>query len=144
MNVGFAELFIIIFIVAIVYIPQIFFCLTLQNALKQVNPQMVTLSPGKVWLLLIPIFSLGWNFYVVIQVRDSLKREYQERKLPEQDDFGFTLGMTMSGLAIASVLPIVGVLAGITYLVFWILYWVKITYHKNNLIAGSLSLNAPE
>ena len=144
-NTGPAELagmlFAFIFILAVLYVPLIFFCLTLQNTLKQTQPQNRTMSPGQVWLLLIPIFSLGWGFYVVIQVRDALRREYQTRDLPVTDDFGFAIGMTMAGLACGVIIPFLGLFMGIGHLVLWIIYWVKITGYKNNLMIQSQTLN---
>ncbi|MDH5679977.1 MAG: hypothetical protein OEZ36_00200, partial [Spirochaetota bacterium] len=79
--------------------------------------------------------------YVVIQVRDALRREYQTRDLPVTDDFGFAIGMTMAGLACGVIIPFLGLFMGIGHLVLWIIYWVKITGYKNNLMIQSQTLN---
>ncbi|SRR5215203_1959020 len=60
-------------------IPAIFFLLTQQNTLKAIQPHNRAMSPGQVWLQLIPIFGMIWQFFVVSKISDSLRRELAAR-----------------------------------------------------------------
>lgn len=40
----------------------IFYILTLSRALQKCSPQLRTMKPGMVWLLLIPLFNVLWQF----------------------------------------------------------------------------------
>jgi heme/copper-type cytochrome/quinol oxidase subunit 2 len=84
-QLGSSEILIIFFIVfGVVLIPGIFFLLTQQNTLKEIHPQNRTMSPGEVWLQLIPLFNIVWSFIVVSRIAESLKRE-----LASQASFSF-------------------------------------------------------
>ena len=73
----------------VLLVPTIFFLLALQDALTLCAPPNRKMSPGQVWLLLIPIFSLGWNFVVVNALSDSLHKEYMRRVLQTMKDKGW-------------------------------------------------------
>jgi len=138
-NLGVPELLIILMVVliafAIVLIPQIFFALTLQKALNRCAPQNRTMSPGMVWLLLIPLFNLVWNFIVVSRMSASLTSEYRARQMPIDTDAGNAMGVAYSILFVCSVVPVLGILAGLACLVCWIIYWVKIAGYSARLAA---------
>ena len=57
---------------AIFLVPAIFYLLTLQKALNRCSPESRAMQPGMVWLLLIPLFNLVWQFFVVINIAKSL------------------------------------------------------------------------
>ncbi|HTV83481.1 MAG TPA: hypothetical protein VME18_12600 [Acidobacteriaceae bacterium] len=63
--------------VAMIYFPGI-----LQNALRKCAPASRTMTPGKVWLTLIPLFGLVWQFFVVLNVADSLEIEFKRVGIP--------------------------------------------------------------
>ncbi len=138
MNFGGAEagLIVIIVIVAIAIglIPMIFYLLTLQNTLKEVQPQNRQMEPGQVWLLFIPLFGLVWHFIIVNRIADSLRAEFQQRQIPLQEDRpGAGIGITHCALNCASVIPFLGSLCALAGLVCWIIYWVKIANYKTML-----------
>ena len=115
------------------YIPLIFFLISLQGVLRNIAPKNRTLSPGLVWLDLIPVFNLAWNFVLVIQVSQALKREAEERGLKDVGDCGYGLGLAMSILWIFVFIPFLGGLTWVAALVLWILYWVKVVEIKDRL-----------
>ena len=43
----------------------IFFLIAQQNTLKSIKPHNRKMQPGEVWLQLIPVFNLIWQFIVV-------------------------------------------------------------------------------
>jgi hypothetical protein len=131
MAVGFLIGFAIIF--AIFLIPAIFFNLTLQKALNRCAPENRAMQPGMVWLLLIPLFNLVWQFLVVINVAKSLGAEFQKRGMAEEPEPGKTLGLVMCILVCCGIIPYLGVLCSIGALICWIMYWVKIAGYSSKL-----------
>lgn len=104
----------------------IFYCLTLQKALNRCAPQNRAMSPGLVWLYLIPLFNLIWHFFIVINMAKSLHAEFVYRGMAEEPNPGQGIGLAACILNVASNVPYIGFLAGIGFLVCWIMYWVKI------------------
>jgi hypothetical protein len=138
-TLGLPELIVILTVVAIAFmitmIPLAFFAWTLQKALNRCAPQNRAMTPGLVWLLLIPLFNMVWNFIVVTKVGASLAAEYRARKMPIEDSPGMALGIAYSILYIGSFIPVLGIFAGIACLVCWIIYWVKIAGFSARLAA---------
>lgn len=132
-----AILGVIFFVFIIMLIPTIFYLLTLQKTLAAVQEKNQAMSPGMVWLNLIPIFALGWHFYIVAKIRDSLKAEYSDRGLTGEDDFGYKLGLTMCILGCCGLIPVIGGLISLGCLVVWIIYWVKIAGYKKELVEAT-------
>lgn len=124
---------VILIVLAVVLIPYIFYLLTLQKALSRVSEPNREMSPGLVWLNLIPIFSLGWQIYTVIKIANSLRKEYGKRGIQEQGSFGYGIGLAFSILAIVSIIPYIGTIAALAGLVCWIIYWVQIAGYSGKL-----------
>ena len=111
---------------AILLIPTIFFLLTAQKALARCSPESRTLSPGLVWLLLVPLLNLVWIFIVVINVSKSLGNEFRRRGIPESPAPGQGVGLAWAICAVLSWIPVLGGFLGLAALVCWIIYWVKV------------------
>src|SRR5580658_6568217 len=124
LTAGFAIVGLIIF--AIFIIPWIFYCLTLQKALNRCAPENRAMGPGLVWLLFIPLFNLVWHFFVVINMAKSLGAEFQKRGIPEEPQPGKTMGLVMCILSCCSLIPFLGTIVAVGFLICWIIYWVKI------------------
>jgi hypothetical protein len=105
----------------------IFYLLTLMRALQKCSPQSRTMQPGMVWLLLIPLFNLVWQFFVVMGLSNSLGNEFRARGMMNAPrEPGKQVGLAMSVCSVCGLVPFVRVLAGPVGLVLWIMYWVKI------------------
>ena len=130
-----AVLFILtVFTFAIFLIPAILFLLTLQNTLKRVHKKNRIIEPGQVWLNLIPLFNIVWQFIMINRIADSLKNEFSERNIPIKEDRpGAQIGVAYCILNLCGVIPVLGGLASLAGLVCWIVYWVKISNYKNQL-----------
>ncbi len=125
---------VILIVIGICLIPYIFFLITLQGTLARVRQENREMDPGLVWLNLIPLFSLGWMFYTVIKIANSLRREFVSRGRPEpMDGYGFNLGIAMCICSCCGIIPFLGILAGLAGLVLWIIYWVKMAGYKREL-----------
>ena len=107
-------------------IPSVFFLLTLQKALTRVAPERRTMNPPMVWLGLIPLFNIVWNFLMVIALSKSLGAELTSRNIPHEAEPGKTIGLVWASLGAACLIPGLGFLLGIPVLILWIIYWVKI------------------
>ena len=129
-------LFIVVVILLILCIPiiiGIFYCLTLQKALNRCAPQNRAMSPGLVWLFLIPVFNVVWHFFIVINMAKSLHAEFVSRNMVEEQSPGQGIGLTACILHVCSFIPYVGGLAGIAFLICWIMYWVKIAGYSDKI-----------
>lgn len=136
---------IIIITIILCLIPAIFYLLTQQNTLKAIRHENRFMSPGEVWLQLIPLFGIVWAFIVVTKISKSIKKElaynnqlsfdstpYDSVDL-ESDRPTYQIGMAMCILFAASIIPVIGTLFSIGGLVCWIIYWVKLSQYKNQI-----------
>ena len=124
----------IFILVAICVLPGIFYLITLQNTLKEVSPENRKMNPGQVWLLLIPLFNIVWQFVIVNRIADSLKNEFIKRNiLIDEDRPGYSIGLAYCILGCCSCIPVLSILTSIAGLVCWIIYWVKISDYKRKL-----------
>ena len=136
-SLGLGEL-IVIFVISLIIgavclIPGIFYLLTLQKCLQRCSPQSRTMSPGQVWLMLIPLFNLVWQFIVVSQISSSLANEFRPRRMIEEPEPGKAIGLAYCILFVCGVIPFLAVLTSIAGLVCWIIYWVKIADYSREL-----------
>jgi hypothetical protein len=120
---------------AILLIPTIFFLLALQKALTRCSPESRTLSPGLVWLQLVPLLNIVWIFINVINVSKSLGNEFRKRGIPESPAPAQGVGLAWAICSVVSIIPFVGYLTGIAALVCWIIYWVKVAGYSSQIAA---------
>jgi len=121
------HLLILMFMALLVVLPAVFYLLTLQKALARCSQQARTTSPESVWLMLIPLFNLVYQFILVINVSKSLGNEFARRGIANADpELGKSLGIAACVLNVGSVIPLLGIPLAIAGLVCWIIYWVKI------------------
>lgn len=138
-------------------IPAVLFLLTQQNTLKVIQPENRELSPGLVWLQLIPIFNLYWIFVVVTRIADSISKEivsFQDDSILGIPDYDaveaigdrptYKIGMTYCCLFILDTLLVcienyffeLSTLQGavaLAMMICWIIYWVKLANNKRKL-----------
>ncbi len=111
----------------------IFYLLNLQNLLKECSLDNQQIPPGNVWLMLIPLFNIVFQFIMYQKISESIKREFESRGRPQSGDYLKSIGLAMSILTICSIVPILGGLCSIANLVLFIMYWVKSNGFKNQL-----------
>ena len=105
----------------------VLFLLTLQNALKKCAPASRTMKPGKVWLMLIPVFGFVWQFIIVLNISKSLKNEFARRGMPcSEENPGQATGLAMCVCGCCIFIPLVGEFVGAAGFVLWIVYWNRI------------------
>lgn len=120
-------------VLVIALVVMIFFLRTLSTALSRCRPANRAMEPGQVWLNLIPIFSIVWQFITVIRVADSLRNEFYDRGWDDRQDFGRGMGMASCTLNLLGAIPYIGMLFGLGGLVCFVIYWVQIAGHSRTL-----------
>ena len=83
------------------------------------------MSPGMVFLLLIPLFSLIWNFFVYQRLPESYQSYFAAQGRTDVGDCGKQLGLWYAICAACSLVPCVNSFAGIAGLVLLIMFLVK-------------------
>ncbi len=115
-------------------LPAIFYILTLSRALTKCSPALVTIEPGMLWLLLVPFVNLVWHFFVVLGMAKSLGNEFRARNIQGiEPEPGQSVGIPMCICGACGIIPVLGLLAGLAYLVLWIVYWAKIAEYSRML-----------
>jgi hypothetical protein len=137
---------------ALFVIPWIFFLITQQNTLKAIQPENRSMSPGQVWLQMIPLFGLFWQYIVVIRISDSLRAEINSwandtifgaegsqvvNFSSSRPTYGIGLAMCIcwSSIIFLNLIGIRGLagLGSLGGLVCWIIYWVQLAQAKNKV-----------
>ncbi|MDZ8119264.1 hypothetical protein [Pontiella agarivorans] len=115
-------------------IPTIFWLLTLQKALGRCRVENQAMAPSMVWLMLIPLFNIVWQFILVINVSKSLKNEFESLNVqPDTAEPGKAVGLAMCILNVISAIPYLGSVLGIGSLICWIIHWVKIAGYSSQI-----------
>lgn len=137
------EVMIVFIFLGLLLIPKIFFIITLQSTLQAIAPENRKMPLANVWLLLIPIFSLAWNFIVVNNMADAIKAELAAKQIHTAEARpAYDLGLAMCILDCICLIPIVNFLAGIGAIICWILYWLKINGYKTQIINTQLPVQS--
>ena len=141
----------ILVMLGIFFIPYIFFILTQYSTLQAIQPDNRLMNPAEVWLQLIPVVGLIWQFVVVARFADSIQREYQaqqdisflgmgdgelQEKIKER--VTYTTGFNYCLLLVFSFIPVIGIFIGIAMLVLWITYWNQLIKHRDMIRAAGL------
>jgi len=122
----------------------IIFILSLSQALSKCSRSSRTMEPGMVWLMLVPLFNLVWQFLVVIALAKSLGNEFRARGIPNiEPEPGKSIGIAMSVCAVCGIIPLVNLLALPAQLVFLIIYWAKIADFSRRLDLAPAAINSP-
>ena len=120
----------------------VFYLGLLARILKKCSPPTRTMEPGLVWLLLIPLVSSIWIFFVVIALAKSLGNEFRLRNIPADNEPGKSIGIGMAVCGACSFIPIVNLLTGPIAFVLWIVYWVKMAGYSKMLDAAPANPSA--
>lgn len=121
----------------------VFVCWILSSACSSVPAEHREIEPGLVWLLLIPCFGVLWNFFVFPRISRSFRRGFTALGDESRGDCGEAMGWWIAGCAIGSIIPCVGYIAGLAYLVLLIIYLVKVNGLKDELRRLSPSSSTP-
>jgi hypothetical protein len=127
--------FILTFILfLIIIIPCVLYLWTLKETILACSKRNRTISPNMVWLVLIPL--VGAIFYIlfIIEVSNTLSKEYLMRGLPDNSRSLKKLGITLFIFQLLGAIPIVGYFFVVVGIILLIIYWVKINKSKNLIL----------
>jgi hypothetical protein len=92
------------------------------------------MEPGMVFLSLIPLFGAIWNFFIVLRIASSLKKEFDDRGLrSDGGDYGQTIGLWGLILNIIGCAPV-----GLIMIIMWLF---KIRGYTAQLAGGGAPRN---
>jgi hypothetical protein len=119
-------------------------CLLLYNAQNAIPPEHRKIEPGMIWLLLIPLFNLVWNFFVFLRIPESYESYFRSIGR-DVGDAGKKIGLAYAICAACSIIPCVGPFAGLAGLVLLIIFLVKIYQLKGQIgvPAGGFPVSPP-
>ena len=134
-------------------VPVIFFFLTQQRTLELVRAANRRMRPVQVWLQLIPVFGLIWQFIVIKKISDSIRDElntptgdsiFAEDPIPQSNKPTYNAGISYAALFCISTLPLLFLksLAALAGLGAWINYWVQLSRYKKKLKERALLMNS--
>ncbi len=110
-------------------------CWVITSALKRVPAEHRRMEPGQVWLLMIPCFSIIWNFFVFARVSESFQSYFNSVGRTDMGDCGKQLGLWYSISAVGCLIPFVNIVAGLVALILMILTLVKFHQMKDMIPA---------
>ncbi len=112
---------------------QVVVCVLLYLCFTRLAPEHRKLAPGLVWLLLIPVFNLVWNFFVVLRLAESYQSQFRAIGREDVGDAGWGIGLAYAICAAGSIVPCLNVLAAPAALVLLIIYLVKVMSLRGQL-----------
>jgi hypothetical protein len=114
-------------------------CFFLHKLYKAVPVQRRQMTPGLVWLLLIPLFGLIWNFFVFPKLSGSYKTCFEAAGDSTAGTCNSGLAWAYPILCVVMYIPLVSVIAGPAALVVVVAYIVKMFELKGRLEGLALS-----
>lgn len=119
--------------IAITLAINIVICYLVSDCYRRLPPQFRQMEPKMVWLLLIPLFNLFWNFMVFPKLSASYQQYFHSIGRTDVGDCYANMALALCICAACSVIPCVGMFAGIAALVVLILYLIKIHELKKQI-----------
>lgn len=92
--------------------------------LKRIPAEHRKQEPGLAFLLVIPLFSLIWAFFVYPRIADSLRSSFSSRG-QDRGDCGRGLALATCICAACTIVPLVNMLAGPAALILLLIFFVK-------------------
>ncbi len=134
-----AHLLILFFVVPLLYLPLIFYILTLSRTLTKCSKASIAIEPWMLWLLLIPLVGLIEHFFVVIGLAKTLSNEFKTRNIANVEPKpGRSIGIAMCVCGACGIIPLIGRFAALAGGVLWIIYWAKIAEFSRMLDRDSV------
>jgi hypothetical protein len=106
----------------------------MNKAIDQVSHDLRRMEPGAVWLCLIPLFGLVWQFMVINAVAEGISKELLVRNMfPKEEKPAFAMGLTGCILICFCIIPYIGPAFGLIGLIFMVIHAVKISAYNREL-----------
>jgi len=108
----------------------VLFLRTLRSAMQRCAPVSRTMTPEKVWLVLIPFFGLLWQFVVVVNLAKSLGNEFARLGISRSDARGsraIGLASCVCNCCLFLPSPVLRGLVVVVGFILWMAYWAGIS-----------------
>lgn len=128
-----AFLLIILVVLLIALIPYCIYLKNLQDLLEEISTENRQVPSSNVWLMLIPLFNYVYGFILYPKITDSIRNEMEARGASESGDYSRGIGLSLPILRVSGIVPVIGGLAGLGWIVMWIIFWVKTAEYKSRL-----------
>jgi hypothetical protein len=115
---------------------QTFYLLTLYRTILSIRPEFRKVTPAQAWLGFIPIFHLIWPFIINNRVALSIREDLDDRNLHDYSDYGKSIGTIYPALRFGGIVPFLGAICGIIYLILFIIWWAKLSQSRHKLLAA--------
>lgn len=124
----------------IVHYVILFFYLRLTSRmLYAMQPASRKLSPGIVWIGLIPVFHLIWPLILNPLICASVRAELESRNKDEYGNYGLTLGILYPLMILGGgYVPYVGRVVIAAGFLLWFLFWMRLSDYKRRIEEGQL------
>jgi hypothetical protein len=105
-----------------------FYCTTLQRCLALIKPENRKAKPKNVWLMFAIPFNFVEDFFIVIQLANSIEEEKKSNvSLKYMNDFGMVSGIGWCISQILSFIPnLVGQISSVVGLLLVVVHWIQI------------------
>jgi hypothetical protein len=100
-------------------------CWYLSTCLKAIPEEHRKQQPNMVWLMMIPLFNIVWQFFVYPKIAESYKSYFDSIGRTDVGDCGKNLALVLCILVCLGVVPYLNICTGIAALVLFILVLVK-------------------
>ncbi len=117
-------------------------CALLFSALRKLPRAYQRQEPGMVWLLVIPLFHLVWNFFVYPRISESYCAYFRAIGRHDVGDCAESIGLAYCICAAIAVLPGVGCAAVVAAIVLLIVYLVRL-YELVGMVPADAAAQAP-
>jgi len=114
----------------------LFICWLLYGCFEAVPEKYRALSPGQVWLLMIPLFNIIWNFWVFPGLSKSYQAYFDSVGDTSVGDCYAQVAQWLSICGAVCFVPCLGGFAGMGYLVLLIIYLIRAIELKNKILAA--------
>ncbi len=108
-------------------------CWLVSSSLARIPAEHRKMEPGQVWLLMIPCWSIVWNFFVFQRVPESFQSYFASIGRQDVGDCGKQIGLWYAICGACSFVPLLNYLAGPAGLVLLILNLVKFNQLKSEI-----------
>ena len=110
-------------------------CWLLVDAFEHIPPRYRLQEPNMVWLLMVPLFNIYWNFKVFPAIAESYQVYFYSRGIADVDDCGERLARWYCGLGLTWIIPCVDFVTGIASAVVVIKFLIEADRLKYRVLA---------
>jgi hypothetical protein len=117
----------------------IFYFLTLQRTMDKLTEPNRPFPGALIWLSLIPVAGPIWTCVYTIMLSFAIKKDFEQAGRQDHEQGGSTFSIGMAVCLALCWIPFVNFIALPVYVVFWIIYWVKISALRGKMPVRALA-----